>query len=125
VASCAATAVLFVGAAGIHGGITLDAHKAPKPLAQVILDHQPEPEVRIAVFQYFQPSLVFYCQREVKRLENDREALDFLRSPLPAYLVLPAATWDRLAQRAGDAGRLLARRRDFYRNCDVVVVTNR
>ncbi|HXG12938.1 MAG TPA: glycosyltransferase family 39 protein [Gemmataceae bacterium] len=125
VASCAAAAVLFVGAAGIHGGITLDAHKAPKPLAQVILDHQPEPEVRIAVFQYFQPSLVFYCQREVKRLENDREALDFLRSPLPAYLVLPAATWDRLAQRAGDAGRLLARRRDFYRNCDVVVVTNR
>ena len=86
--------------------------------------HRPGAEVRVAAFDYFQPSLVFYCGREVQQLFSDRQALDFLRTPLPTYLFCPAETWDRLAPHAAGPVAPVARHRDLYRGCDVVVVTN-
>jgi hypothetical protein len=37
--------------------------------------------------------------------------------------VLPASEWERLRGRT--TGRAIARQRDLYRDCDVVLVTNR
>ena len=50
----------------------------------------------VAAFAYFQPSLIFYCQREVRRLDTEQQALDFLRGPLPSYLFLPVEQWRSL-----------------------------
>jgi 4-amino-4-deoxy-L-arabinose transferase-like glycosyltransferase len=119
-----ATALLFVGLIGAHGGITLDCHKAPKPLARLIESEAGERDVRIAAYGYFQPSLVFYCRREVQRLEGEGEVLEFLRYPVPVYLVVPAPAWERLKPKVDSPCRLLGRCRDLYRNCDVVVVAN-
>src|SRR5205823_187839 len=101
------------------------AHKATRPLANAIHGRQVEREVRVACYGYFQPSLVFYCGREVAALGTDRQALDFLRGPLQVFLVTPRDAWQRLAAQARGPHRLLGAYRDVYRGCDVVVVTNR
>jgi 4-amino-4-deoxy-L-arabinose transferase-like glycosyltransferase len=121
-----ATAVVLVGLLAAGGSAALETRKAPRPLAQALQAAQTEPEVRVGCYHYFQPSLVFYCQREVLRFENWPEAVEFLRCPLPVYLVLPASEWEHdLRGRVQGPHRLLGRQYDFYRHCDVVVVTNR
>jgi 4-amino-4-deoxy-L-arabinose transferase-like glycosyltransferase len=104
---------------------SVDEHKAPRALVAAAGARRPDAEVRVAAFDYFQPSLVFYCQREVVQLFSEQQALDFLRGPLPAYLFCPAETWDRLSPRAAAPVSQVARHRDFYRGCEIVVLTNR
>jgi hypothetical protein len=53
-------------------------------------------EVRVTCSQYFQPSLVFYCRREVHQLGTEAEVLSFLDYPLPVYLFVLAARWEAL-----------------------------
>ncbi|HJT75955.1 MAG TPA: hypothetical protein VJ739_02040, partial [Gemmataceae bacterium] len=108
------------------GSAALERQKAPRALVWAMRAAQREPDIRVGCYDYFQPSLVFYCGREVKHLSNGLDVADFLRSPLQVFVFVPAATWENdLRTRVGAPYRLLARRRDVYRNCDVVVVTNR
>jgi hypothetical protein len=79
----------------------------------------------VGCYEYFQPSLVFYCRREVQRLESEGQVLEFLRCPLPVYLFVPAAVWDKLKEKVREPYHLLAQKRDLYRRCDIVVVANR
>jgi 4-amino-4-deoxy-L-arabinose transferase-like glycosyltransferase len=121
----AGSAVLFLGLLAAEGTKALDAYKAPAALAEAIEAQKSEPEIRMASYDYFQPSLVFYNRREVTRLQTEQEAQAFLRSPLPVYLFVPASTWEELRPRISTPTRSIGRRRDLYRNCDVVVITNR
>jgi 4-amino-4-deoxy-L-arabinose transferase-like glycosyltransferase len=118
-------AVLFL--APLTGSATriFDHYKAPEPLAELIHVHQSERDVRVAAFDYFQPSLVYYCRREVTPLGGDFQACEFLRTPIQVFLITPAATWDRLATQVRVPCQVLGKRWDMYRNCEVVVVTNR
>jgi 4-amino-4-deoxy-L-arabinose transferase-like glycosyltransferase len=126
VAVVAATAVLFVGALAARGPQVMEAQKAPRPLAEALRTAETEPEIRVACYQYFQPSLVFYCRRQVDQLDDCAQVVDFLCLPLPAYLVVPAPVWENeLRGKVPGPCRLVGRQRDFYRRCDVVVVTNR
>jgi 4-amino-4-deoxy-L-arabinose transferase-like glycosyltransferase len=120
-----ATAVVFVGLLAAAGPAALEARKAPRPLARILQEAQQEPEIRVGCYEYFQPSLVFYCQRQVRRCGSRAEAVEFLRTPLPVYLFVPASVWER-DLRAAVRGpyHLLARHHDLYRKCDVVLVTN-
>ena len=87
--------------------------------------HQPEREIRLASLDYTQPSVTFYAERKVERMQSATEARTFLAMPLPAYLFVPASVWDeQLAGRVASPHRVVARRFDFYRNGDVLVVTN-
>jgi 4-amino-4-deoxy-L-arabinose transferase-like glycosyltransferase len=122
--SVAATALFFTGALAAAGILALDRHKAPRPLVQISGARQTETEVRVGCYQYFQPSLVFYCRREVHQLFSDDKALEFLRCPLPAYLFVPAEVWANLEKRAAFPTYLLGRHYDLYRHCEVVVVGN-
>jgi hypothetical protein len=83
---------------------------------------RPADEIRIACLAYFQPSLVFYCRREVSEVFTTQQALDLLRGPLPAYVFCPAEMGDAL----GILGhyRVTGRFRDLYLGKDVVIVTN-
>jgi 4-amino-4-deoxy-L-arabinose transferase-like glycosyltransferase len=118
------TAIALVAPVAIWGTSALDAHKAARPLVELSHARQTDHEIRIACYQFFEPSLVFYCRREVTRLDQEREALEFLRYPIPVYLFVPAPLWEGLASKATGNCQVVARHEDLYRGCPVVVVTN-
>jgi 4-amino-4-deoxy-L-arabinose transferase-like glycosyltransferase len=121
----ATTAFLFYGLLGAWGTASLDRHKAPRSLVEMAGADNVRDDVRVGCYQYFQPSLVFYCHRDVQNLENEQKALDFVRCPLRAYLFLPESAWDALRDKFGGTCHVLARHEDMYRHCTVVVVSNR
>jgi 4-amino-4-deoxy-L-arabinose transferase-like glycosyltransferase len=125
IVSFAASGVLYLAALAAWGPAALDADKAPRELVRDLHTELTQREVRVAAFVYFQPSLVFYCQREVQKLKSEDETLEFLDHPLPVYLFVPVAQWEALEGRVHGSVRLLGRRHDLYQNSDVVVVTNR
>lgn len=102
----------------------IDAHKAPRELVAMAGLRRDRDEIRIASYCYFQPSLVFYAQREVTPLVKETDVLAHLSSPLPTYLITPARVWDQIASKAHANCKLLARHHDLYHNTDVVVVAN-
>jgi len=118
-------AVLFAASLMAWGAPALDGQKAPRALVAAAGAQRSDTEVHVGCYQWYQPSLVFYCQREVVQLTDPEEMLNFLREPLPVYLFLPARTWDAMAGQVDVPYRLVARHWDFYRHCDVLVVTNR
>jgi 4-amino-4-deoxy-L-arabinose transferase-like glycosyltransferase len=119
-----ASAVLWILGLAVAGSLAVDAHKAPRILVETSGTRQLDRDIRIACYEWYQPSLVFYCQREVARLFEESQAVDFLQAPVPVYLFLPADVWDRLPSSASGKSRLLARHRCLYSNREIVVVTN-
>jgi 4-amino-4-deoxy-L-arabinose transferase-like glycosyltransferase len=122
-ASITLTAIVFLGVAAAGPIHIVDRQKAPKHLIADAGAFRPTQEIRIASFCYFQPSLVFYAQREIPELATDRQALDFLCAPLPSYLICPADV-ARILQAQLPAVQRLAVRRDFYKGWEVVVLGN-
>jgi 4-amino-4-deoxy-L-arabinose transferase-like glycosyltransferase len=120
-----ASSVVFIGGLFAWGTVALDAYKAPRALVQAAGVQQTDNDIRVACYKYFQPSLVFYCRREVHNLESEQQALEFLRCPLPAYLFMPAPVWEKLEASVSGPYHLLARHGDLYKRFDVVVVMNR
>jgi hypothetical protein len=81
--------------------------------------------VRAGSYDWFQPSVVFYARREVAKLESPEKCAEFLAVPTPGYLFVPEPTWKRwIADKVNVPHRVAARRYDFYKNCDVLVITN-
>ena len=116
-------AVVFNAGLFGMGTTAFDAFKAPRPLAGCI-PGLADREIRVASYQYFEPSLVFYCGREVTPLTSEAQVLELLRYPIPVYLFMPASTWSEIAGRVDARASVLGSHRDFYKRCDVVVVTN-
>jgi 4-amino-4-deoxy-L-arabinose transferase-like glycosyltransferase len=125
VASLMGTAVLFTGLLAVGPVSVVDSRKAPEVLASVIRERHTDPEIRIATYQYFQPSLVFYCGREVVQFSSEQQVADLLSGPLPAYLFVPSPVWDSLQAKVTEKASVLGTHRDLYRNCDVVLISNR
>jgi 4-amino-4-deoxy-L-arabinose transferase-like glycosyltransferase len=123
----AALGVAAVGFAVVGAGRAAriaDRQKAARPLARALPPDQTRRDVRLGACGWFQPSVVFYCRREVRHLENFFAMLGFLQEPLPAYVFLPAAEWDNFQKFFHSPYRLVARHRDLYSGGDVVLVTN-
>jgi hypothetical protein len=123
--SLGSSAVLFVAAAAIWFTAALDDFKAPRALVEEAQARHDREEVHIGCYEWYQPSLVFYCRREVELLPHECDALAHLECPLPAFLFLPAPAWERLESKVATPCRLVARHWDLYRNCEVVVISNR
>ncbi len=122
---CMAVAgIFFTGALAFWGVDLVDHFKAPRPLVQALPQDQLRREVRVGAMDYFQPSLVFYCQREVHCLENVVCALHFLYTPLPVYLFVSAEMWEQLRTVAPTSYRLVARHRDLYNGREILLMTN-
>ena len=124
VASLTGTAILFVGTLAAWGSLRVDEFKAPRPLVQEAGACQTDRDIRIGCYQFYQPSLVFYCHREVRVLNDEEQVLEFLGTPLPIYLFVSAQAWETLEDKVQGPHRLLARHRDLYKGIDVVVITN-
>lgn len=123
-ASLATAAILLAVSVATWAGTILDPYKAPWHLARLVAEHQTEREIRLATYAYFQPSLVYYCRREVVQFGTDEQVLEFLRYPVPVYLFVPERVWKRVSRRVAGPNRLLGRHYDLYRGCDILVVTN-
>lgn len=104
--------------------VALDEYKAPRALVHLAKTLQVDEEVRVGTWEYFQPSLVFYCQREVVRPEKENKLEDLLMKPIPVYLFVPETVWENLPLRQGKHWRVVARHHDLYRRCEVLVVSN-
>ena len=124
IAIMAIMSILFLGTLAAYGSIALDAFKAPRYLVEASGARDTRREIRVGCYEYFQPSLVFYCRREVQRLESAQAALAFLRTPLPVYLFVPASEWQSLEPKVRGSHHLRARHYDLYQHCEIVVVTN-
>jgi 4-amino-4-deoxy-L-arabinose transferase-like glycosyltransferase len=114
--------IVLTTALAALGPVAVDRYKAPRSLAAALPADQTTRDVRIGTLDYFQPSLVFYCQREVAKCNDEDSARRLLQAPLPAYLFVPAPVWDDL--RSNLPGRELARHHDLYDGRDIVLVTN-
>jgi hypothetical protein len=121
----AVTATVYVGALAAFPTRVIDTQKAPRTLIAAAGASRPGEEVRIATLAYFQPSLVYYCRREVSELASTEQAATFLRSPWPTYLFCPANLGEELAAASGGLLHIRGRHHDLLRGGEVVVVSNR
>lgn len=102
----------------------LSRHRAPAALVRAI-PAAGNPDVRVASFEYFQQSLVFYCGRHVQQLHDIPQLLAFLDSPREGYVFLTNDRWRELQARFPPNVRQLRRCRDFLDRNDIVVISNR
>lgn len=121
----AAVSVGWVAVMAAGPPVVIDRQKAAKELALTSGATQPERDIRLGSLQFFPESLAFYTQRRVERLHNEQEVIDFLASPGPVYLFIPASLWElHFEGKIAGPVRITARIYDFYRNEEVLVVTN-
>jgi 4-amino-4-deoxy-L-arabinose transferase-like glycosyltransferase len=124
-----ALTVAAVGLVGIVAAgpvMVVDRYKATKSLAHESGCIRPGEDVRLGSLQFTadSQSLVFYAGRRVEPLANADRAADFLLTPRPGYLFVPAAVWDgQLAARVPTA-KVVAKKYAFYQNADIVAVWN-
>jgi 4-amino-4-deoxy-L-arabinose transferase-like glycosyltransferase len=118
-----AVALLAVAAAFAVPGFNVE--KSSEPLSRIIRERTQEPDLRLGAFNCFEPSLVFYCHREVIDLDSEEAVLAFLRFPTQVCVVMSTEDWTRMQKQAGQECHALGQARDLYSNQQLVVVTNR
>jgi hypothetical protein len=117
--------VLFMGLAVSFPPSVLEQQKAPRELVRASGAGDPDRDLRVAAFEWFRPSVVFYSGREVKSLESPEAVAAFLAIPTPGLVFVPEPVWTRsLAGRVTAPHRIIAKRHDFLERCDILVVTN-
>jgi 4-amino-4-deoxy-L-arabinose transferase-like glycosyltransferase len=118
-------AVAFTALLAAFPPLAVDAQKAPRELVRASRVNNPDRDVRLAHFDWFQPSVVFYAQREVVEMPSPELAAEFLAVPTPGYLFVPTRTWEGLVEaKVSVPTRIVTRHHDFLRNCEILVVTN-
>jgi hypothetical protein len=124
VVSVTVATAAFVGGIAAGPSVALDAHKAPRALVAATRLATADADALVGSLGWFQPSLVFYARRDVQKLRDLEEAKAFLAQSRPAYLFVPAKLWEQIAPQISTPHTEVARRFDFYRRTDVVVVRN-
>ncbi|MDB5308918.1 MAG: glycosyltransferase family 39 protein [Gemmataceae bacterium] len=125
VTATAGTAVLFIGLIAAFPPGEMDRYKAPRDLVRESGVGDPARDVRVGCYDWFQPSVVFYARREVSKLPSPEKAAEFLAVPTPGYLFVPEPTWRLWVEKmVTGPNHIAARHYDFYRNCEVLVITN-
>ena len=114
----------FTGALGAWNGSNLNEIKAPKLLSQFLPEDHLTREIVIATHDWFQPSITFYCKRQINTLTSEEEVKQFLEQPIPAYVFMPEKKWDALKLNQPFKAKKIGQATDFYRNCNVVLLTN-
>jgi hypothetical protein len=114
----------FNVALAVSGIKLIDRFKAPRALVAALPQDHLRREVRVGSYDYFQPSLVFYCHREVYCPPNPVCAVEFLHSPLPVYFFVSEEMWNQLRLFAPTTYHLIARHSDLYNGHEILLVTN-
>jgi 4-amino-4-deoxy-L-arabinose transferase-like glycosyltransferase len=122
----AVTSIAFTASIAAFPITALDDYKAPRQLVADAGVNDTRRDLRLATFEWFQPSVVFYSRREVEKLQTWEQAADRLAMPAPVYVFVPAPVWKAIrAQRPESPEyRTAARHFDLYSNCEILVLTN-
>src|SRR5207244_1455476 len=112
-------AVAFTGLVAAFAPSAIDAQKAPKELVRASGVADPTRDLRLAHYDWFEPSVVFYAGREVAEVKSPELAAGFFAVPTPGYLFVPVKTWETLEAKVTVPTRIIARHHDFYRNCEI------
>jgi 4-amino-4-deoxy-L-arabinose transferase-like glycosyltransferase len=119
------SAVLLFAPLAAWGSVAFNHVKAPRSLAELTGAGDRARDLRIGAWRLEHlPSLNFYVQRDVLPLQSEADLRGLLRYPVPVYVFLPASAWEQCSPRCRRLGREIARHADFYRNAQVVVLTN-
>ena len=125
VTAVAASTVAFVGLLVAYPPVVIDRSKAVPYLVIESGACDLHRDARVGSHEYTQPSITFYVGRKVERLKSPEDAAAFLAMPHPSYLFVTAPQWEQWVERfAKPPYRIAARRYDFTRNCEVLVVVN-
>jgi 4-amino-4-deoxy-L-arabinose transferase-like glycosyltransferase len=128
VVAVAAAAVVTVGVVAAGPPLVVDRYKAAKELVLTSGARQPDRDIRLAALLYFQDSqsIVFYAGRRVEVLHAAEQVNAFLAMPHPSYLFVPGPVWEEhfAGRSTTPPHRIAARKYDFYRNAEILVVTN-
>jgi 4-amino-4-deoxy-L-arabinose transferase-like glycosyltransferase len=125
IATFAAGAALFLGLLGVSVPKAMDEYKAPRFFAEKLGLRQTDRDIRIATYDWFRHSIVFYVGREVTPLKDLSEVEPFLALPRPAYLIVPEDTWyDPRAPKLTTPVKVIGSHYDFYARKNVLVVAN-
>ena len=128
-----ANTLAFLPDIGVDAGVgdafpivTFSNYHIPRRLVEEARLKQSDRDIRIASLFWFQPSLVFYSQREVEKLESPDAALDRLEMKASVYLIVPEPIWNDIQRANPKATRfhIAARQFDFHKNYNVLVITN-
>jgi hypothetical protein len=125
VCTLAVGTVLFVAPLAAFAPLEVDARKAVKPLVIESGARVLDREVRVASMDFHQPSITFYTGRRVERINTPEAAAEFLSFDIESYLFVTEKEWENVEGLVKTPHRVAARHYDFYRNGDVLVVTNR
>jgi len=117
-------AAVYIGLLAGGGSLAFDEHKAPRALVAEAGAFQPDKEIRLGSLVYFQPSTVFYAQRQIERLESTKQASDFLSLPIPVYVFVEEKIWNGVKQQIVPTCEPIAKHWDLYKNGNVLVVWN-
>lgn len=126
VLATAAASVTFTTLLGAFPSSVMDRYKAPRELVRAGGVADPSRDVRLAAYDWFQPSVVFYSKRHVEKLSSVEKAAEFLAVPTPGYLFVEEETWEKWIvglvkvpyRRVGE------KQFDFFRNRYVLLITN-
>lgn len=126
VAAFAAASIAFVGLLAAFPVVTFSNYHTPRLLVEEAQLKQPNRDIRLASLFWFQPSAVFYSQREIEKLTSWEQASDRLEMNAPVYLFVPEPIWNQIQKDDSKAAkyRIAARKFDYYKKYDVLVVTN-
>ncbi|PHX64211.1 MAG: hypothetical protein CK551_02070, partial [Planctomycetaceae bacterium] len=61
---------------------------------------------------------------QINTLTSEEEVKQFLEQPIPAYVFMPEKNWDALKLNQSFKAKKIGQATDFYRNCNVVLLTN-
>ena len=123
-----ATCVLFtIVALGISAPRVSPYQTSPR-IAQHLLDIEADSAgvpTKFATFGYTKPNIVFYSGKPVPRLNSDEQALSFLESAEPGYVVMPEKVYDNLRPQLADNVTALRTEPKFFKPDQKVVVVGR
>lgn len=126
IAGLTATTLLFAAFLSAFPPLVVDRRKAVKELVELSGARQLDRDVRVASFAFTRPSLTFYVGRRVERFHDPAAVAEFLAFPIESYLFVPEPAWEsQVKPHVRSTHRVIARRYDFDRHCDVIVVINR
>ena len=122
----AAASVAYVALLACFPIVTFSNYHIPRLLVEEARLKQSDRDLRLASLFWFQPSVVFYSQREVEKLESWQQASDRLEMKAAVYLFVPEPVWKQIQHDNPTVTkyRIAARRFDYHKKFDVLVVTN-
>jgi 4-amino-4-deoxy-L-arabinose transferase-like glycosyltransferase len=118
---------LFTASLAAWPSVELDRHKAAKQMIAELKLNEGDQEVSLYSLNWFQPSLVYYSQREVQRLDSLDQMVRVLKRDTPVVVFMGEKLWDEGVgaeiQRRVPNATIVGKRFDVTKNQHLIAVS--